>query len=81
MKRVGRSVTEDNRYPLHTYKSVIYDKDGWADASFYLPVEYDLVELKIDGKKDSKGWSTGSGWDGFTVNPDDKVLSWRILKD
>ncbi len=66
-----------NRETFVKYIDVPLDKDGYADASKYLPVEYDLMFLKIDGKSVRSGWWNGNRWDGLNVNPDDNVLYWK----
>lgn len=57
-----------------------YDVEGWADASKYLPSEFDLCELKTDIKSDS-GWHTGQVWDGLNIKENTKVLYWKRLKE
>jgi len=63
------------------YTNVEYDRDGWADAKRFLPADYDLCHLKIQGKKTISGWSTGNKWDGLNLKPQDEVLFWKINKD
>lgn len=62
---------------LYTYKDVFYDIDGWADVSKFLPDDYDLVYMKIDGKKTIPGWICGSSWQGLRLKAEDKVLYWK----
>jgi hypothetical protein len=78
--RVGKGIFEGMRHPCYTYGDVKYNKKGWADVRRYLPAEYDLVKLRVKGKKDSNGWSTGTGWDGFHITKDDVVLYWRLIE-
>jgi hypothetical protein len=66
-----------SRERLVKYVDVPLDKDGYADASEYLPVEYDLMYLKIEGKGIKPGWWNGNRWDGLNIKPDDKVLYWK----
>ena len=64
-----------------TYKDVHCDIDGWADSSRFMPADFDLVYLKLEGKKSISGWSTGTSWDGLKLNKDDKVLYWKRKPD
>lgn len=34
-----------------SYPMVTYDAEGWADASLFHPIDYDLLYLKLKGKK------------------------------
>jgi hypothetical protein len=59
------------------YSKVISDPDGWVDANKFLPADYDLCLLRIDGKKSIYGWAAGIGWDGLKLGKDDKVIFWK----
>ena len=61
---------------LPYYNRVVSDDDGWADASKFLPADYDLCEIMTDeGKKN--GWCHGRSWDGYKIEQGDKIISWR----
>jgi len=77
MQKVGNKLSPNSdRY--FTYPMVEYDEDLWADASKFLPLEYDLLYLKIENKKSIiRGWYTGYGWDGAKFEENDKVLCWK----
>lgn len=62
---------------LYTYKDVKYDIDGWVDCQLFLPDDYDLVYMKVDGKKTMAGWVSGSSWHGLKLKDGDKVLYWK----
>jgi len=65
-----------------TYKKIEYDKDGWADATRYLPVDYDLCSLKVLGRRRVvHGWVCGWRWYGLRLSGDERVLFWRKCKD
>lgn len=64
-----------------TYKDVHFDFDGWADSSRFLPGDFDLVYLKIEGKKTISGWSTGTAWDGLKLEKDSNILFWKRKLD
>lgn len=56
--------------------------EKWADANKYLPADFDLVWCKIqDMPKPLTGWHTGTGWDGLKMQPEYKVLSWKMNYD
>lgn len=73
-KKVGYKY-EGDKAPFQ-YKQVLY-LDGWADAQRYLPADYDLVLLKLDNGRVRAGWSTGCGWDGLKLQPEERVLYWK----
>lgn len=61
-----------------TYNDVQYDPDKWADASKFLPGDFDLVFLKVDGqKKKVPAWSNGQKWDGANFREEYNVLYWK----
>lgn len=62
---------------LYTYRDVHFDIDGWADSKQYLPDDFDLVYMKIEGKKVIPGWVTGSSWSGLRIKEADQVLYWK----
>ena len=62
---------------LYTYKDVKYDIDGWADSKEFLPDDYDLVYLKVEGKKTMPGWASGTSWHGLRYKEGDKVSYWK----
>lgn len=78
--KVGRKVHEtDEKY--FTYKQVEYDKEGWADADKFHPVDFDLLYLQIEGSTGTlRGWCSGNAWDGLKYNGE-KVLKWKFVKD
>lgn len=64
-----------------SYRDILFDEDGWADAKKYLPGDYDLVFLDIEGKPPTSGWSIGDDWDGLYIEKGDKVLYWKRKPD
>jgi hypothetical protein len=65
----------------YTYKDVEYDEEGWADAKKFMPADFDLVFLKVNGKKSISGWYAGYQWDSLNYNKIDKVLFWKRKPD
>lgn len=64
---------------VYSYTDVDFDKNGWADATKYLPDEFDLCYLRTDsGMK--IGWFCGNGWDGKTVEKWDVITKWKRNK-
>jgi hypothetical protein len=77
MQKVGTKLHETGDYRF-TYPMVKYDSDGWADASKYHPIDFDLLYLKIEGKKGTfRGWCSGNRWDGSKLECKDKILYWK----
>jgi hypothetical protein len=65
-----------------TYTMVEYDAEGWADASKYLPQDYDLCYLMLEGnKKPVSGWSVGLHWEGLRVERASNVLLWKRQRE
>ena len=60
------------------YQDVVKDIDGWCKSSDYLPMSFDIVEMKT---KDftCNGWYDGYRWFGMKLrNKQDKqVLYWK----
>lgn len=79
--RVGIDKIPGEKPRLFTYKDVIYDFDGWADAKKYQPKKFDLVYVKIKGKPTTNGWFSSNFWDGLLVKPEDEVLYWKRKLD
>jgi len=57
----------------------VFDKEGWADAEKYKPIEYDLVELKDKQGKKQNGWWTGYHWD-YGIKKINTITHWRQTK-
>lgn len=62
------------------YKRIPRDKEGWSDASAHKPRDFDLCQLKVEGKGIVTGWACGSVWDGLHLREQDKVLYWKKKK-
>lgn len=52
------------------------DYDGWADATLYRPLAFELVVVQTETKK-KRLWWDGNKWDGLRIAPEDKVLYWK----
>ena len=63
-----------------TYKDIKAEEDGWVDPHKYLPLDYDLVQLKIDKKYPVNGWLSGGFWEGLRLKSNDKVIGWKLNK-
>ena len=59
------------------YKDIIKNDDGWIDSKKYLPREYDIVLVKVDGLKPYPGWYSGSGWDGARYRKWHTIRAWK----
>lgn len=65
----------------HSYQSVVYEKDGWADPSKFLPDDFDMVLLNRKGREPITGWINGRTWVGFRLKLDDVVIGWKKRED
>lgn len=54
------------------------DSEGWADASLYHPIPYDLVFMQTE-KKSKPGWWTGQHWEGSRLVIEDKIFYWKLM--
>jgi len=63
-----------------SYLDIPKSLDGWIDAKQYLPLDFDLVDLKTDTKNLS-GWSNGEGWDGIFIRDKDRIKYWKRKSD
>lgn len=62
------------------YSDLPRNRSQWFTLDFCYPLHFDLVDLETtNGIK--KGWYTGNGWDGYRMEPDDKVLRWKRRED
>lgn len=67
-----------------SFTKLIPDESGWFNASKYRPISFDLVQLKVVSHVDRKtmlktGWSSPPLWEGYRLDPKDKVISWRKI--
>lgn len=76
MKKVGliEKIGSKHRF---SYSQVKYDDFGWAEAEVYLPLDYDLVEVKNEENKVNSAWVIGIEWDGYRLKNNTKVTHWR----
>ncbi len=74
-EKVGQKKGESKS--LFCYKHIIYDIDGWVDAKKYLPLDFDLVYIRVKGRKDQMGWHSTNMWDGLDLKKTDEVLFWK----
>lgn len=61
------------------YKHCTYDDEMFADATKYLPRDYDICDVKVqqEASKIFSAWHTGVGWDGHKLLSDYVVTKWR----
>jgi hypothetical protein len=60
---------------LFPYSLVEYGDNGWADANKYLPLEYDLVYVKLK-EKILMGWRSMGKWIGLRFD-NEPVYAWK----
>lgn len=66
------------------YKDVKTDLDGWADATKYLPQDYDLLFLKVHRHGMThiiSGWYQETKWFGVKLRKYDSVVQWKRKPD
>ncbi len=65
-----------------SYLKVRFDEDKWADASCYLPKDFDLCYCKIENIRHiCAGWHNGNIWDGVFIKPEHKIEYWKLNYD
>lgn len=62
------------------FKDLKKDFDGWVNAKNYLPVSYDVVQMKLP-KKTIPGWWNGYRWEGLRLRDEDEVLLWKFAEE
>lgn len=78
VKTVGKYY--DNNEKPFNYSNVSFDNNKWADASKFLPREFDLCYCKTNDRILS-GWHTGISWDGHRIRSTDEILFWKLNYD
>lgn len=59
------------------YKDCTKDQEGWSDPKAFLPLRFDMCQIKTS-KKVKMGWWTGEEWDGLRISPEDEIKAWRL---
>jgi len=59
-----------------TYSRVPKDKEGWANASHFVPLKGELMMLKMDDRE-VIGWWGGAYWFGPRIKEKDRVTKWK----
>jgi hypothetical protein len=79
LQKVGQKyLDKDKKWKKCQYNMFEYDEDGWADASRFLPLDFDLCNVKVKDKpKTYSGWHTANYWDGLNIKKDDVILYWK----
>jgi len=72
--RHPKTTEESNTF---VYKLAQFDENGWADASKFKPIPYDILYLKTDRNRIIKGWWAEFFFDGYRLKEDEKVLKWK----
>jgi len=75
--KVGQKNPISNKLISYYHIPNVYNK-MWIDSNFYLPLDYDLVEVKID-EKIKKGWHALGKWDGLYFPKNAIVNFWRKI--
>lgn len=68
----------------YSYMDVKTDYDGWVDSTQYLPVDYDLVYVRVNNGinvRTKVGWYTGYEFDGLHLKDNEKIEYWKRKGD
>lgn len=57
------------------------DLHGWIDIHEFLPIDYDMLEVKTKEGFVKTGWYTGAVWDGCKINEKDQFTHWKRKKE
>ena len=73
----GREDIKEVGFTKLAYEDIVYDDEGWVDATKYAPSRFEMVVLKTKYKT-ANGWYKGGDWYSrkWTKNP--KVLCWKL---
>ena len=78
MIKVGSKVfLTPKKFRRVSYKAVKFDENGWADSKEALPIDGDLMFIKVDGKPKGCGWVWGKRWEGLRLRDSDVVSHWK----
>lgn len=73
------STNHTKKHNILTYDDIEYD-NGWVKASEYVPIEFDLMALKIEGReKVYFGWWTGGSWEGTSISKKYIITNWKCF--
>ncbi len=76
LPRVGRVNGRGQKYL--SYSKTPKDENGWVDCTQYLPMDYYMADMKIEGKdKVVKGWMNVARWEGLRLRDGDVVTHWK----
>lgn len=80
IRKVGRIYDDPDR--AFSYINIYFDNEKWADASKFLPGDFDLCYCKVKGEsRILPGWHTGFSWDGSKIKPSHEILYWKLNYD
>lgn len=75
--KVGMQIPNSKKTFSYFMIPSFYDKI-WIDANIYLPLDYDLVDIKLENKI-VKGWHALGKWDGLNFPKNAIVNFWRKI--
>ncbi len=62
------------------YKNTRFNNGGWANASKYRPIPFDLVIVHTKCGREHVGWWNKKSWDGLHLNSTDIIDKWKRRK-
>lgn len=83
--QVGKTLIEKKGVPrrfICKYSDVPCTEDGWVTDLQYLPINYDMMLLSVDGrKKPVPAWWTGDEWEGLRFKKEYQVNAWKRMPE
>ena len=62
-----------------SYRNIPCDKDRWVDPATFLPINYDLVDVRTYEDKKRVAWWAEKKWEGLRMRKGDKVKKWKFV--
>lgn len=74
--KVGKDFVQGTEKKV-AYKDVYKNVNEWVNASKYIPIDYDLVMVRLSNGDLTYGWAQGSTWQGVLITPETRVIAWK----
>lgn len=72
--KVGRDLVQGRKV---AYKDAYSSVNEWVSAKKFLPVDYELVMIRISTGDLTYGWTIGEKWQGVLLTPKINVIAWK----
>lgn len=74
--KVGRDLMQGTERKV-AYKDVYANVNEWVNAKKYLPIDFDLVTIKLSNGDLTYGWTLGEKWQGVLITKGKQVIAWK----